>query len=149
MPTLSFRERMSGSYWRLDAPTDERAIALSYEANTRDLGEFVRTRTWLLAGTIDAEGLASQREVKGTLGFHLIDERRIPYRFAFRGDDGRRYELSGQKEWSGFAPVESMTLLPATLLDEYGEELARATLRFDLRADFGEWLKSFRLRIRG
>ena len=28
----------------------------------------------------------------------LIDERRIPYRFAFRGNDGRRYELSGQKE---------------------------------------------------
>jgi hypothetical protein len=149
MPSLSYRERMSGSYWLLDAPTDERAIALNFEAKTCELVEFVRTRTWLLAGTIDAEGLASGREVEGTLGFRLIDERRIPYRFAFRGNDGRRYELSGQKEWSGLAPVESMTLLPATLLDEYGAELARATLRFDLRADFGQWLRSFRLRIRG
>src|SRR5580698_2750326 len=137
MPSLSYRERMSGSYWLLDAPTDERAIALNFEAKTCELVEFVRTRTWLLAGTIDTEGLASGREVEGTLGFRLIDERRIPYRFAFRGNDGRRYELSGQKEWSGLAPVESMTLLPATLLDEYGAELARATLRFDLRADFG------------
>jgi hypothetical protein len=148
MPSFSYRERMSGSYWLLDAPTDERAIALSFEAKTCELVEFVRTRTWLLSGTIDAEGLASGREVEGTLGFRLIDERRIPYRFAFRGNDGRRYELSGQKEWSGLAPVESMTLLPATLLDEYGDELARATLRFDLRADFGQWLRSFRLRLR-
>jgi hypothetical protein len=148
MPSLSYRERMSGSYWLLDAPTDERAITLSFEAKTCELVEFVRTRTWLLAGTIDAEGLASGRAVEGTLGFRLIDERRIPYRFAFRGNDGRRYELSGQKEWSGLAPVESMTLLPATLLDEHGDELARATLRFDLRADLGHWLRSFRFRIR-
>jgi hypothetical protein len=39
--------------------------------------------------------------------------------------------------------------LPATLLDERGQELARATLRFDLRADWAEWVKSFRLRLGG
>ena len=38
MPTLSFRERMSGSYWLLDSPTDERALNVSFEASTRDLG---------------------------------------------------------------------------------------------------------------
>jgi hypothetical protein len=147
MPSLSFRERMSGSYWLLDAPTVERAISLSFEAHTADVGAFLRTRTWALAGTIDAEGLAQRREIEGTLRFALIQERRLPYRFVFRGDDGSRYELSGQKEWTGLAPVSSMTLLPATLLDERGEELARATLRFDLRADWVEWMKSFRLRL--
>jgi hypothetical protein len=140
---------MSGSYWLLDLPTDERALNVSFEARTRDLGEFVRSRTWALAGTIDAERLACRREIEGTLAFALFEERRIPYRLAFRGDDGRRYELTGQKEWSGFAPIESMTLLPATLLDERGEELGRATLRFDLRADWAEWMKSFRLRMWG
>jgi hypothetical protein len=148
MPTLSFREKMSGSYWRLDAPTDERALSLSFEARVRNLTELAKTRTWTLTGTIDVEGLARQRELEGTLRFALLDERRVPYRFVFRGDDGRRYELSGQKEWTGLAPVSSMTLLPATLLDERDEELARATLRFDLRADGIEWLKSFRLRLR-
>jgi hypothetical protein len=147
MPTLSFREKMSGSYWRLDAPTDERALSLAFEARVDDLTEFVKTRTWTLAGTIDVEGLARKRELAGTLRFALIDERRVPYRFVFRGDDGRRYELSGQKEWTGLAPVSSMTLLPATLLDDQDEELARATLRFDVRADGVEWLKSFRLRL--
>jgi hypothetical protein len=149
MPRLSFRERMSGSYWLLDAPTDERALTLSFEAHAADVGEFLRTRTWTLAGTIDAEGLARGREVEGTLRFALIQERRLPYRFAFRGDDGCRYELSGQKEWTSLAPVTSLTLLPATLVDHRGGEVARATLRFDLRADVVDWVKSFRLSLGG
>jgi hypothetical protein len=147
MPSLSFRERMSGSYWLLDAPTQERAITLDFEAVATDVGQFLRTKTWALEGTIDAEGLARGREIEGTLRFVLIQERRLPYRFAFRGDDGCRYELRGQKEWTGLAPVSSMTLLPATLTGERGEELARATLRFDLRADWVEWMRSFRLRL--
>ncbi|HEY5146469.1 MAG TPA: hypothetical protein VII82_06865 [Polyangiaceae bacterium] len=148
MPSLSFREKMSGSYWRLDAPADERALALTFEARILDLTAFVKTRTWTLSGTIDAEGLARDQALEGKLRFALVEERRIPYRFAFRGDDGRRYELSGQKEWTGLAPVASMTLLAATLIDDRGEELGRATLRFDLRTDGVEWLKSFRLRLR-
>ncbi|HEX4449117.1 MAG TPA: hypothetical protein VH044_20400 [Polyangiaceae bacterium] len=147
MPSLSFRERMSGNYWLLDAPAEERALALSFEAHTTELGEFLRTRTWALAGTIDAEGLARRREIEGSVRYALLEERRVPYRFAFRGDDGRRYELVGQKEWVGLAPVSSMTLLPATLVDDRGQELARATLRFDLLADWAEWVKSFRLRL--
>jgi len=146
MPSLSFREKMSGSYWRLDAPTAESAISLAFEGSS-DVASFVRTRTWSLSGTIDAEGLATGRALSGTIRFALLQERRVPYRFVFRGDDGRGYELSGQKEWTGLAPVASMTLLPATLIDDEGEELARATLRFDLRTDGLEWVKSFRLRL--
>jgi hypothetical protein len=144
---FSFRETMSGSYWRLDAPTDERAIAFEIEAHAHDLRQFARNKSWRIAGTIDAEGLASRKPLDGTLAFKLLDERRLPYRFTFVGDDGRGYELSGQKEWSGLSPIESMTLLPASLYDERGEELARATLRFDLRSDWGRWMKSFRLRL--
>jgi hypothetical protein len=149
MPSLSFREKMSGNYWRLDAPTEERALTLTFEARVADVTELVKTGTWALTGTIDAEGLARAGELEGTLRFALLKERRVPYRFVFRGDDGRRYELSGQKEWTGLAPVASMTLLPATLVDEHGDELARATLRFDLRADMLAWVKSFRFRLRG
>lgn len=147
LPGFSFRETMSGSYWRLDAPAAERAIAFTVHARAHDIGEFARHKTWTLRGTIDAEGLASGRPVEGTLAFRLLDERRMPYRLAFAGDDGRRYELSGQKEWSGLAPIESMTLLPASLYDESGKEFARATLRFDLRSDWGRWMKSFRLTL--
>lgn len=148
-PGFSFRETMSGSYWRLDAPAEERAIAFTIEARARDLRRFARDKTWRITGTIDAEGLASRRDLQGTLAFRLVDERRLPYRFDFVGDDGQRYELSGQKEWSGLAPIESMTLLPASLYDSNGEEIARATLRFDVRSDLGRWMKSFRLHLFG
>jgi hypothetical protein len=146
-PGLSFRETLSGSYWLLEAPTDERAMALSMEVYTPDLRRLAASKTWRLRGTLDAERLASRREIHGTLVFRLFDERRLPYRLAFTGDDGRRYELSGQKEWSGLAPVESITLLPASLYDAAGAELGRATLRFDLRADWAQWMKSFRISL--
>jgi hypothetical protein len=146
-PGFSFRETMSGSYWRLEEPTEERAIAFTIEARARDLRRFARDKTWRITGTVDAEGLASNRDLEGTLAFRLLDERRLPYRFTFVGDDGKGYELSGQKEWSGLAPLESMTLLPASLYDADGGELARATLRFDLRADLGRWVKSFRVHL--
>lgn len=138
---------MSGSFWLLDAPTEERALAVSFEASTEDVRGLVAGRGFEVAGTIDAQGIAAGSDLSGSVGSRLFHERRIPYRFAFFGDDGRRYELSGQREWSGLAPVDSLTLLPATLYDEHGEEIGRATLRFDWRADSGHWLKSWRVRL--
>ena len=146
-PGFSFKETMSGSYWRLDAPAAERALAFTIEARAKSIRRFAMDRTWLITGTVDAEDLATHALLEGTLLFRLPDERRLPYRFTFTGDDGKRYELSGQKEFSGLAPVESMTLLPATLYGPDDEEVARATLRFDYRSDLGRWLKSFRLHL--
>ena len=145
---VSFREWLTGSYWRLDSPTEERALDIVLQAHPLDVGAAIRARrSWRLTGTIDAERLATQRPLEGTLAVRLLDERRIPYRFAFSGDDGRRYELSGQKEWTSLLPVDSMTLLRARLYDEGGEEIGRATLRFDLRADWSRWLKSVRVHL--
>jgi len=146
-PGFSFRETMSGSYWRLETPTDERALSFTIDARAKSIRRFARDKTWTITGTVDAEGLATKQPLEGTLAFRLLDERRLPYRFSFKGDDGKRYELSGQKEWSGLAPVESMTLLPASLYDADGGELARATLRFDLRSDLASWMKSFRIHL--
>jgi hypothetical protein len=148
-PGFSFRETMSGSYWRLDAPTDERAIAFTIEARAKSIRRFARDRIWTIKGTVDADGLASRSPLEGTLLFRLPDERRLPYRFSFTGDDGKRYELSGQKEFTALAPIESMTLLPVSLYGPDDEEMARATLRFDYRSDLGRWMKSFRIHLFG
>jgi hypothetical protein len=143
---FSFRETMSGSYWLLAAPTDERAIAFSIEAAAHDLRTFARDRTWRVTGTVDAERLASARPLHGKIVFRLFDERRISHDLRFAGEDGARYQLIGQREFSGISPVDSLTLLPASLCDERGEEIGRATLRLDLRADWASWLKSLRVR---
>lgn len=148
LPGLAFREAMSGRYWRLDAPENERAIAMTIDAYARDLSDLARDRTFSVTGTIDVDGIASKRPLEGTVALKFVQAGRVHYRLAFRGDDGRRYELGGQKEWSGLAPIHSLTLLDATLYGESGEEFARATLRFDERADWVTWLKSFRLKFR-
>ena len=148
LPGVSFTEVLSGHYWRLDAPVDERAIRLELRGTIPDAAVFLRDKTLILSGTIDAEQLASAQRIEGTVHFKRLGERRIPYRCTFRGDDGRRYELFGDKEWNGLAPLESVTLLAASLYDEAGDEAARATLRFDLRADWAHWLGSARLLIR-
>jgi hypothetical protein len=146
-PGFSFKETMSGTYWRLDTPAEERALSFTITARAKDIRRFAKDRLWNITGTVDAEGLVTRGELDGTLGFRLLDQRRLPYRFTFLGDDGKGYELSGQKEWSGLAPVESMTLLPASVYDADGEEVARATLRFDVRSDLGRWMKSFRVHL--
>jgi hypothetical protein len=140
---------MSGNYWLLDAPTEERAIGFTIDAYARSLVEFARNKTWQVTGTIDAECLASGKELEGTVSFKVFSERRMPYRLSFTGDDGRRYALSGQREWSSLAPIDSLTILPAGLYDEGGTEVGRATLRFDVRADWASLMKSLRLRFGG
>jgi hypothetical protein len=146
-PSLSFRETMHGTLWRLDAPTDERALDVTLEARTGDLRDIPGDRTFRLRGTVDVERLATRAEAEGTLVFKLATERRLPYRLRFRGDDGRAYELSGQKEWLPVSPLESVSTLPVTLYDDGGQEIGRATLRFDLRHQWWPFLRSFRFHL--
>jgi hypothetical protein len=141
----SFCEWLTGSYWRLDAPTEELAIDVNLEVRAPDVRSLFGDRVWQLSGTIDVERFAERQSLSGTLAFGRLDEGRIPYRIAFRGDDGRLYELSGSKEWNGLAPIESLTLLAASIYDGSGEEVARATLRFDIRAYGRRWLRHLRL----
>jgi hypothetical protein len=145
LPGLAVREPMSGSYFLLSAPTEEHDLSATIEIHTDDLAEALREKAFRVGGTIDAGALASGRPLTGTVAWNLLRQGRLVYRLAFPGDDGRRYEIAGHKEWSGLSPIQSLTLLPASLYDESAEEIGRATLRFDLRADGGSLLKSFRL----
>ena len=144
---FSFRETMRGSYWRLDAPTFQRAIGFTIDATAPNLVEFARSKNLQVKGTVHAEGITSAGVIEGAVSFRLLSERRIPYRLSFTGEDDRRYVLSGQREWSALGPVDSLTILEAGLYDESGDEVGRVTLRFDLRADLASWMKSFRLRF--
>jgi hypothetical protein len=145
MLRFSFRQTLTGTYWLLTAPADERAIGCTIDAQAPDVGVFARDRTMRLSGTIDAERLASGRPLEGSLAVKLIDERRMGLRVAFVGDNGRPYELSGQVEWTPLSPLGSLTRLDATLYDDAPEEIGRAVLRFDVWSEWRRWLKSFRL----
>jgi hypothetical protein len=145
LPGVAFRETMSGSYWRLDAPTQVRTLSLSLEARAPDLALLLRERAFRLRGIIDAEALATGRPVEGSLAFRFVQQGRLHYRVAFTGDDGDRYELGGQKEWSPLAPVESLSILAASLYGATGAEFAHVSLRFAARSGIWAVVKSVRL----
>jgi len=142
-------ESASGSYYRLDEPMRDRAIRISLRLEVDGLRRFARDRKLLAEGTVVAEGLAEQgKPLSGTLAWKLFDEKRVPYDLAFEGDDGKVYRLRGQRDFEVHDVVDSLTILPASLYDESGEEIARATLRFDPRQELPQLFKSFRPRVR-
>ena len=127
MAGFSFVERLKGTFYRLEDPLHERAIALDIEAHVRS----VRAPLASVAGHIRAEGLADA-PVQGTLGLDAVGDRRIPYVLAFVGNDGRAYRFRGEKDLSWLAPVETLVVLPFSIGTEDGDvwtEVARGTLR--------------------
>jgi hypothetical protein len=144
---FSFRETMSGTYHRLDAPLEERAIAFTIGARVSGLKQFLRDKVAHIEGEVDVEGLADCQPLVGTLTLKLLDEKRLAYSFAFRANDGNDYRFHGQKDVMLIALVSTMTTLPASLYDAAGKEIARAVLRFDVRSDLKSFLRSWRPRM--
>jgi hypothetical protein len=142
-----FRETMSGTFYRLDSPHDERPMSFTIEAKVKSLRAFARDKLARIQGTVTMDGFARARPLEGTLAMRMLDQRRLPYEFTFTGDDCKIYRFRGQKDISVLAPVESMTVLPASVFEPDGKEVARATVRFDLRGDIKKFVRSFRLTI--
>lgn len=142
---LTFSERMAGTWHRLDAPAEEKPIEFRAQVTVPSLKDFLGNTVARLHGTVLAEGLTRGAKFEGTLGLgELFRERRLPYHFTFRGDDGRDYHFDGTKEVSLLDLPRSMTTLPGYLHDDAGHEVGRAVLRFDLRSDLVSFLRSWK-----
>lgn len=146
---FQFKETMTGTYHLLATPLDERAITFTIGAKVDGLRRFLKDKTASIAGEVDVEGFADKVPLEGTLGLKLLDERRLPYEFTFRGNDDREYRFRGQKDFTLIAVTDSMTVLPASLYDGEGNEIGRAILRFDMSHDLRSFLKSWKLRYWG
>ncbi len=145
---FELREGFSGTYYRLDRPLEDRAITISLRLGVDGLRRFAKDRCMKAEGTIIAEELADQgRPLEGTAAMKLFDERRVPYDLAFEGDDGRWYRLRGQRDFF-VHDARSLTVLPASIYDDTGAEIARAVMRFDPRTELPAFVKSFRPRLR-
>ena len=145
-------ESLSGSWYRLDDPTTDRAIRYTLKLGVSGLRRFMKERKLDAKGTIFIEGLAEGegsegRPLFGTIVWRLIDEKRVPYDLELQGDDGKHYRLRGQRDFFIHDAVDSLTILPASIYDESGAEIGRATLRFDPRTALPVTLKSIRPRL--
>ncbi len=140
-----FRETMSGTCRLASDPDRQRTIVFTVTARSPRIGAFLAHREVTIEGTIDVEGLATLRPLTGTLGLDVLLTRQIAYDFTFAGDDGAAYRFTGEKNVRVTAFLETMSHLPAALLDERGATIADAELRFDLRGDLVAFLRSFSL----
>jgi hypothetical protein len=146
MAGFVFRETMSGNYYLLERPTEDKALSFTIAAHVESLRRFVRDKTARIEGEVTMEGIGERRPLSGTLGLLLFQEQRLPYEFTFRGDDGKRYTFRGEKDVLIATLPDSITTLPASVFDEDGKEIARAVVRFDLKGDLVKLIKSFRLK---
>lgn len=129
MAALRFVERLSGTLYWLTDPLDERAVTVEIDAHLRNL----RTRIANVTGHITIDGMGTA-PLQGTLGLHLLHDRRVPYDLAFTDDRNRTLRFRGEKDLSWLAPVETLAVLPFTIGFADGHtwrELARGTARFD------------------
>lgn len=141
---LQFHETMQGRWSPIDAPLDERAITFSLAVQSRAIHRFLRKREAEITGTVDAEGLATGAALRGTLGLDVLRTGTLPYDFRFLGNDGRRYRFMGQKTVLVTRLTDTMTTLPAAILDAEGREIGTSEVRFDLK-DLPSFLWSWKL----
>jgi hypothetical protein len=95
-------------------------------------------------GTVHAPPIAQGVEVEGVLTIRPVGQRIIRYELAFIGDDGKHYEMVGQKDIRWRSPLKTFTHLPAEILDEEHRRVATCETTFDLKKDWWTFLRSFR-----
>jgi hypothetical protein len=145
-------EAMTGRYHRFDDPYEDRVMRITLRLSVDGLRRFARERCIHADGVIEAEGLAENggagRTVRGTVKWKLPDEKRVPYALTFEGDDGKTYHLRGQRDFFLYNAIGSLTTLHASLYDDEGREIGRATLDFEPKIELPALIKSFRPRLR-
>jgi hypothetical protein len=97
-----------------------------------------------LDGTLDMEGFADDVPISGSIEIRVLLGKLIRYDFNFVGNDGQPYRLAGQKDVRFSDFVSTMTHLPASITDAKGDEVARAQLVFDVKADLLPFLISWK-----
>jgi hypothetical protein len=141
---FEFEEVMAGTYTRTGKPEETGDIRFQGRARAEDIVKHLRDGMTTLDGTLDMERFADDVPIRGTIEIRPLLGKIIRYDFAFTANDGNPYHFSGQKDIRFEAFKDSMTTLTGAILDAKGHEVARATLRFDVRADFLPFLVSWK-----
>lgn len=141
---FEFAETMSGSIEWDDEPGKKHPFRFEVTAHADSMRRHLRDGKAKLDGVVYAPPVADGVPCEGTIEIRPIGKKIIRYELAFSGEDGKRYEIVGQKDIRWLAPLETFTNLPAEILDEDGQRVATCSTRFDLRNDGWGFLRSFR-----
>ncbi len=148
MPLLGFyfREKMEGSVQRTGERFD-RSFRFDFDVHAPSLLGFVTTAVGDCTGTVRIDGLAKNVPARGRIEISPWLKRSVRYVFDFTGQDGKRYRFDGAKHvalrrhaghWT-----TGWTTLPGHVYDADGNVWGDALLRFSLRRELRNLLRSF------
>ncbi len=140
---FQFSEEMSGTIEWDAAPGVTHPFKFEVTAVAESTRDHVRTGKAVLHGTLTAPPRAHAVPTDGVITIRPIGQKIIRYELAFVGDDGKRYELVGQKDIKYRHLGKTMRYLPAEILDEDHRRVAICKTSFDARHTWS-FLRSFR-----
>ena len=141
---FQFSETMAGTIEWANQPGARHPFRMELTALADSTREYITTGKASLRGVVHAPPRAESVDTEGVITIRPIGQRIIRYELAFVGDDGRGYELVGQKDISFLRPFYTFTHLPAEILDENHDRVATCATVFDLRHDWWSFIRSFR-----
>jgi len=141
---FEFAETMSGTL-ELDAkPGTKHPFRFEIAVHAPSTREHLRTGRAQVTGVVHAPPLAAHADAEGSILIRPLGQRVIRYELSFLADDGKRYEVVGQKDIQLRRPLASWTTLPLEVLDENHRRVATCLTRFDYRNDWWSFMRSFR-----
>ena len=143
MVGFRFHETLHGGFYLLANPIDERAADLELDFEVADVTAFAVSHVAKAYGAVKLEGFADDPNGEGKLVFDRNNKRAL-YEVAFTTNEGARFRFRGHKQVELLNPIDSFTLVRASLYDADARELGRAVLRFDERGNWKSLVKSFR-----
>jgi hypothetical protein len=141
---FQFAETMAGTVeWQAE-PGVKHPFSFDVIAEAGSTREHLHDGKAALRGVVHAPPLAPAADADGVITIRPIGQRIIRYELRFTGEDGKPYELVGQKDIRFAHPLRTMTYLPAEILDEDHRRVATCKTMFDLRNHGWSFLRSFR-----
>lgn len=141
---FEFSETMAGTFELDAAPGTQHPLRFEIQVHAESTREHLKTGRARITGTIHAPPLATSADADGTIIIRPLGQRIIRYELSFVGDDGKQYELVGQKDIQLRRLLHTWTTLPMEILDEEHKRVATCLTRFDYQKDWWSFLRSFR-----
>jgi hypothetical protein len=141
---FQFAETMAGTVEWDAHPGVQHPFSFEVTAAAASTREHLHDGKATLRGVVHAPPLAEAADAAGVITIRPLGQRVIRYELQFTGDDGRAYELIGQKDIRWLAPIRSFTYLPADIIDDDHRRIGACRTTFDLKRDWWSFLRSFR-----
>ena len=141
---FEFAETMSGTFEMDKAPGTKHPLRFDIQVHAPSTREHMKTGRARVTGVVHAPPLADSADAEGTIIIRPLGQRIIRYELSFLADDGKRYELVGQKDIQLRRLLHTWTHLPMEILDEDHRRVATCLTRFDYQKDWWSFLRSFR-----